>query len=137
VPQVKPIVFVVDDDVSVRESLELLILSAGWQPETFASAQAFLSRAPATTPACLVLDIGLPGLNGLELQERLAVDRSEMPIIFITGHDDVPETIRAINGGAVEFLRKPFAADALLQAVERAIERSRGALGQAAEPDGR
>jgi FixJ family two-component response regulator len=136
VPQVKPIVFVVDDDVSVRESLELLILSAGWQPETFASAQAFLSRAPAATPACLVLDIGLPGLNGLELQERLAVDRSEMPIIFITGHDDVPETIRAINGGAVEFLRKPFAADALLQAVERAIERSRGALGQAAELGG-
>jgi FixJ family two-component response regulator len=136
VPQVKPIVFVVDDDVSVRESLELLILSAGWQPETFASAQAFLSRAPAATPACLVLDIELPGLNGLELQERLAVDRSEMPIIFITGHDDVPETIRAINGGAVEFLRKPFAADALLQALERAIERSRGALGQAAELSG-
>jgi len=137
VPQVKPIVFVVDDDVSVRESLELLILSAGWQPETFASAQAFLSRAPATTPACLVLDIELPGLNGLELQERLAVDRSEMPIIFITGHDDVPETIRAINGGAVEFLRKPFAADALLHALERAIERSRRALGQARASDWR
>jgi FixJ family two-component response regulator len=135
VPQVKPIVFVVDDDVSVRESLELLILSAGWQPETFASAQAFLSRAPAATPACLVLDIELPGLNGLELQERIAVERSAMPIVFITGHDDVPETIRAMNGGADEFLTKPFAADALLQALERALERSRRALGQA-EPGG-
>jgi FixJ family two-component response regulator len=130
----KPIVFVVDDDVSVRESLELLIASAGWQPETFASAQAFLSRAPAATPACLVLDIELPGLDGLELQERIAVDRSERPIVFITGHDDVPETIRAINGGAVEFFTKPFAADALLQALERALERSRRALGQAAGP---
>jgi FixJ family two-component response regulator len=129
-------VFVVDDDVSVRESLELLIDSAGWQPEIFASAQAFLARAPAATPACLVLDIELPGLDSLELQARIAVDRSEMPVIFITGHDDVPGTIRAMNGGAVEFLTKPFAADALLQALERAIERSRRALGQAAEPSG-
>lgn len=133
VSQVKPIVFIVDDDISVRESLELLICSAGWQPETFASAQAFLSRPPATTPTCLVLDIELPGLNGLELQERIAVDRSEMPIIFITGHADVPRTIRAMKGGAVEFLTKPFADDALLQALKRAIERSRRALVQAAE----
>jgi FixJ family two-component response regulator len=128
-----PIVFVVDDDISVRESLELLIRCAGWQPETFASAQAFLSRAPATTPSCLVLDIELPGLNGLELQERIAVDRSEMPIIFITGHADVPGAIRAMKGGAAEFLTKPFADEALLQALERALERSRRALGQAAE----
>lgn len=133
--QVKPIVFIVDDDISVRESLELLICSAGWQPETFASAQAFLSRPPATTatPTCLVLDIELPGLNGLELQERIAVDRSDMPIIFITGHADVPRAIRAMKGGAVEFLTKPFADDVLLQALKRAIERSRRALGQAAE----
>jgi FixJ family two-component response regulator len=130
---VKPIVFIVDDDVSVRESLESLIRFAGWQPETFASAQAFLSRPPATTPSCLVLDIELPGVDGLELQERIAVDRSEMPIIFITGHADVPRTIRAMKGGAVEFLTKPFADDALLQALERAIECSRSALGQAAE----
>jgi FixJ family two-component response regulator len=132
-PHVKPIVFIVDDDVSVRESLEWLIRSAGWQPESFASAQAFLSRAPATTPSCLLLDIELPGLNGLELQERIAVDRSEMPIIFITGHADVPRTVRAMKGGAVEFLTKPFADHALLQAVERAIERSRRALGRAGE----
>ena len=133
--QVKPIVFIVDDDISVRESLELLICSAGWQPETFASAQAFLSRPPATTatPTCLVLDIELPGLNGLELQERIAVDRSDMPIIFITGHADVPRAIRAMKGGAVEFLTKPFADDVLLQALKRAIERSRRALGRAAE----
>lgn len=131
----KPIVFIVDDDISVRESLELLICSAGWQPETFASAQAFLSRPPATTatPTCLVLDIELPGLNGLELQERIAVDRSDMPIIFITGHADVPRAIRAMKGGAVEFLTKPFADDVLLQALKRAIERSRRALGRAAE----
>jgi FixJ family two-component response regulator len=118
---------------SRRESLEWLIRSAGWQPETFVSAQAFLSRPPATTPSCLLLDIELPGLNGLELQERIAVDRSEMPIIFITGHADVPRTVRAMKGGAVEFLTKPFADDALLQAAERAIERSRRTLCQAAE----
>jgi FixJ family two-component response regulator len=129
----KPIVFIVDDDVSVRESLEALIRFAGWQAETFASAQDFLSRPSATTPSCLVLDIELPGLNGLELQERIAVDRSELPIIFLTGHADVPRTIRAMKGGAVEFLTKPFADDVLLQALERAIERSRRALGQAAE----
>jgi FixJ family two-component response regulator len=135
VSQVKPIVIVVDDDISVRESLELLICSAGWQPEMFASAQAFLSRppGPTPTPTCLVLDIELPDLNGLELQERIAVDRNEMPIIFITGHADVPRAIRAMKGGAVEFLTKPFADDVLLQALRRAIERSRGALGQAAE----
>ena len=106
-PDVTSIVFVVDDDVSVRESLELLIRTAGWQPETFASAQEFLSRPRATVPCCLVLDVTLPGLNGLELQQQLA-DRTDMPIIFITGHGDVPMTVQAMKAGAVEFLTKPF-----------------------------
>jgi FixJ family two-component response regulator len=128
-----PIVFVVDDDVSVRESLELLIRCAGWQPEIFASAQAFLARPPDETPSCLLLDIELPGLNGLELQERMAAEHSAMPIIFITGHGDIPRTVRAMKAGAVEFLTKPLADDMLLPAIRRAIERSGEALGQAAE----
>ena len=122
-----PIVFVVDDDVSVRESLELLISSAGWQPETFPSAQEFLSRPRATAPCCLVLDVTLPGLNGLDLQRQLA-GRTEMPIIFITGHGDVPTSVRAMKAGAVEFLTKPFDNDVLLDAIHGAIERSRAAL---------
>jgi FixJ family two-component response regulator len=128
-----PIVFVVDDDVSVRESLELLIRCAGWQPEIFASAQAFLARPPDETPSCLLLDIELPGLNGLELQERMAADHTAMPIIFITGHGDIPRTVRAMKAGAVEFLTKPLADDVLLPAIRRAIEHSREALGQDAE----
>lgn len=128
-----PIVFVVDDDVSVRESLELMIRSEGWRPEIFESARDFLSRPPEETPSCLLLDIELPGLDGLELQERIAADRSEMPIIFITGHADVPKTVRAMKAGAVEFLTKPLADDVLLQAIRRALERSREALGEAAE----
>src|SRR5882672_10356137 len=104
---VTSIVFVVDDDVSVRESLELLIRAAGWQPETFASAQEFLSRPRPTLPCCLVLDVTLPGLSGLELQQRLA-ERTDMPIIFITGHGDVPMTVQAMKAGAAEFLTKPF-----------------------------
>jgi FixJ family two-component response regulator len=128
-----PTVFVVDDDVSVRESLESMIRCVGWQPQTFASAQDFLSRPPAETPSCLLLDIELPGIDGLELQERMAAGRSEMPIIFVTGHGDIPRTVRAMKAGAVEFLTKPFAVDVLLQAIRRAIERSREALGQAAE----
>ena len=122
------IVFVVDDDISVRESLELLILSAGWQPETFASAQDFLDRPPAVVPSCLVLDVSLPGLNGLELQERVAKERPDMPIIFITGHGDVPMTVQAMKAGAVEFLTKPFSEDALLNAIRLALERSERAL---------
>src|SRR6266481_8836636 len=102
-----PIVFVVDDDISVRESLELLIRNAGWQPETFESAQEFLSRPRAVVPSCLVLDLTLPGLNGLDLQKRVAVDRTDMPIIFITGYGDVPMTVQAMKAGAVEFLTKP------------------------------
>src|SRR5262249_40937591 len=106
-PDSLPIVFVVDDDISVRESLELLIRTAGWQPETYASAAAFLARPRATVPSCLVLDVSLPDLNGLDLQKRLG-DRSDMPIMFITGHGDVPMTVQAMKAGAVEFLTKPF-----------------------------
>ena len=126
-PDVKSIVFVVDDDVSVRESLELLIKSAGWQSRTFASAQEFLSNPPPTVPCCLVLDVTLPGLNGLELQQRLA-GRRDMPIIFITGYGDVPMSVRAMKAGAVEFLTKPYNDDVLLDAIRGAIERSRAAL---------
>ncbi len=127
VPEVPPIVFVVDDDISVRESLELLIKSAGMQPETFVSAQDFLSYPRPAVPSCLVLDVTLPGLNGLELQQRLG-ESSDMPIIFITGHGDVPMSVRAMKAGAVEFLTKPFKDDVLLDAIRGAIERSRAAL---------
>jgi FixJ family two-component response regulator len=123
-----PIVFVVDDDVSVRESLESLISNAGWQPETFESAQEFLSRPRVLVPSCLVLDVTLPGLNGLDLQKRVAVDRTDMPIIFITGYGDVPMTVQAMKAGAVEFLTKPFGDDALLSAIRQSLERSRTAL---------
>jgi FixJ family two-component response regulator len=123
-PDVRAIVFIVDDDVSVRESLELLVSSGGWQPETFVSAQEFLSRPRATVPCCLVLDVSLPGLNGLELQQQLA-ERTDMPIIFITGHGDVPMTVRAMKAGAAEFLTKPIDVDALLEAIRAAVERSR------------
>lgn len=124
----RPIVFVVDDDVSVRESLELLIRNEGWQPETFASAQEFLDRSRALVPSCLLLDISLPGLNGLELQKRVAVERTDMPIIFITGYGDVPKTVQAMKAGAVEFLTKPLNDELLLSAVRQALERSRVAL---------
>jgi FixJ family two-component response regulator len=125
-----PVVFVVDDDVSVRESLELLVRVAGWRPETFASAQQFLARGRVPGPSCLVLDVSLPGLTGLELQEHVAAQRPEMPIIFITGHGNVPMTVRAMKAGAVEFLTKPFSDDVLLRAIEGAIERSRAALAE-------
>jgi FixJ family two-component response regulator len=126
-PDAPSIVFVVDDDVSVRESLELLISTAGWRVETFATAQDFLSRSPSTVPCCLVLDVTLPGLSGLELQKQLA-DRADMPIIFITGHGDVPMSVKAMKAGAVEFLTKPIKDDLLLEAIGGAIERSRVAL---------
>jgi FixJ family two-component response regulator len=129
----RPIVFVVDDDVSVRESLELLIHAAGWTPETFASAAAFLARSRADVPSCLVLDISLPDLNGLELQERIAGDRFDLPIIFITGYGDVPMTVRAMKAGAVEFLTKPFSDDVLLSAISQAIDKSRAARRDDAE----
>jgi FixJ family two-component response regulator len=122
-----PVVFVVDDDVSVRESLEPLILSAGWQAETFASAEEFLERSRIDRPSCLVLDVTLPNLNGLDLQKRI-VDRADMPIVFITGYGDVPTSVQAMKAGAVEFLTKPFGDDVLLDAIAHAIERSRSAL---------
>src|SRR5215831_7118658 len=128
-----PIVFVVDDDVWVRESLETLIHDEGWKPETFASAQEFLDRPRTFTPSCLVLDISLPGLNGLELQKRVAMERTEMPIIFITGHGDIPMSVDAMKAGAVEFLTKPFNDEVLLAAIRQALERSRVALAHEAE----
>jgi len=131
--QQKPIVFVVDDDISVRESLESLITFAGWQPETFASAGEFLARPRITMPSCLVLDVSLPDLNGLELQKLVASDRIEMPIIFITGHGDVPMTVQAMKGGAVEFLTKPFDDEVLLTALRHAIKRSASVLEDQAE----
>jgi FixJ family two-component response regulator len=128
-----PIVFVVDDDVSVRESLELLIRCEGWQPELFASAQEFLSRPRVLVPSCLILDVSLPGLNGLDLQKRIASDRIDMPIIFITGHGDIPMSVRAMKAGAVEFLTKPFGDDVLVSAIRDALERSQTTLGREAE----
>ena len=127
-PPASPIVFVVDDDVSVRESLELLIQNEGWQPKTFASAKEFLGCPRAVVPSCLVLDVSLPGLDGLELQKRIATERTDMPIIFITGYGDVPKTVQAMKGGAVEFLTKPFNDEVLLTAIRQAVERSRLAL---------
>ena len=125
---VTPTVFVVDDDISVRESLELMIRYAGWSPETFATAQDFLARGRSPGPSCLVLDVGLPDLNGLDLQRMVAFERTEMPVIFITGNGDVPMTVRAMKAGAVEFLTKPFEDEALLDAIRQAVERSRSIL---------
>ena len=127
-----PVVFVVDDDISVRESLEALIRLAGWEPETFASAREFLARSRSDVPSCLVLDLSLPDLNGLDLQKRI-VDRTDMPVIFITGYGDVPSTVQAMKAGAAEFLTKPFGDAVLLTAIQQAIERSQAALAQEAE----
>jgi RNA polymerase sigma factor (sigma-70 family) len=129
---VTPVVFVVDDDVSVRESLEMLILAAGWHPETFPSATDFLAHPRRGGPSCLVLDVSLPDLNGLDLQKRI-VDRTDMPIIFITGYGDVPTSVQAMKAGAAEFLTKPFDDDVLLNAIRKAIERSRIELAHEAE----
>ena len=128
-----PLIFVVDDDISIRESLELLIQSAGWEPRLFASAQEFLSLPRIPGPSCLVLDVSLPGLNGLDLQKRVAGERPDMPIIFVTGHGDVPMSVRAMKAGATEFLTKPFIDDVLLGAIRQAIERSCSALRREAE----
>jgi len=124
VPNTSPTVFVVDDDISVRESLEFLIRDAGWQVETFTSAEEFVNRPRNFNPGCLVLDISMPGLNGLELQKRLAAERTNMPIIFLTGNADVPITVQAMKAGAVDFLTKPFSGGTLLSAVSKAIARS-------------
>jgi FixJ family two-component response regulator len=132
-PHAKPIVFVVDDDVSVREALESLIRCAGWEPETFASAEEFLARPRALAPSCLILDVSLPDLNGLELQKLVAVERIDMPILFITGYGDIPMTVQAMKAGAVEFLTKPFDDEVLLCAIRNAIERSFAVLAGEAE----
>jgi FixJ family two-component response regulator len=132
-PKSSPIVFVVDDDISVRESLEALIRFVGWQPETFASAEEFLARPRPLAPSCLVLDVSLPELNGLELQKLIASERTDMPIIFITGHGDVPITVKAMKAGAVEFLTKPFDDEVLLSAIRHAIKRSIAVLHDQAE----
>jgi FixJ family two-component response regulator len=129
----RPIVFVVDDDISVRESLEMLILAAGWRPEIFKSANEFLSFPHSDCPSCLLLDINLPDLNGLDLQQVMTVDRSEMPIIFISGYGDVPMTVRAMKAGAVEFLTKPINGEVLIEAIQDALDRSNAAAGQQAE----
>jgi FixJ family two-component response regulator len=133
IPSSRPIVFVVDDDVSVRESLELLVRNAGWQPETFESAQGFLARPRPQLPSCLILDISLPGISGLDLQKRVASERTDMPIIFITGHGDVPKSVQAMKAGAVEFLTKPISQEVLLSAIRQALERSRTTLSREAE----
>ena len=125
-------VFVVDDDVSVRESLGAMIEFAGWEPRAFATAKDFLATPPAAGPNCLVLDVSLPDLNGLELQQIIADVRPEMPILFITGQGDIPTTVRAMKAGAVEFLTKPFADDVLLDALNAALARSRAILAQSA-----
>ena len=129
----RPIIFVVDDDVSVRESLELLVRNAGWQPETFESAQEFLTRPRPQVPSCLVLDLSLPDVSGLDLQKQVSTERSDMPIIFITGHGDVPKSVQAMKAGAVEFLTKPVSQEVLLGAIRQALERSRTALSREAE----
>jgi FixJ family two-component response regulator len=131
--QATPVVFVVDDDFSVREALDSLIRQAGWRPELFASAQDFLAHPRVMVPSCLVLDVTLPGLNGLELQSLIAGDRLDMPIIFITGHADVPMSVKAMKAGAVEFLTKPVPEDVLVGAIEGAIARSRVALDREVE----
>jgi FixJ family two-component response regulator len=129
---VTSLVFVVDDDVSVRESLELLLESAGWETEAYSSARDFLARPPIAVPCCLVLDVTLPGINGLELQKQLA-HRADMPIIFITGYGDVATSVQAMKAGAVEFLTKPLRDEVVLDAVRSAVERSRGVLMASAE----
>lgn len=123
-----PIVFVVDDDISIRESLESLIARAGWRPQLLTSALEFLASPRPTSPSCLVLDVNLPDLNGLELQERIAGERADMPIIFITGYGDIPMSVQAMKAGAVEFLTKPYSPEVLLNSIRSALERSRMCL---------
>jgi len=130
---VPPVVFVVDDDVSVRESLEAMIRFTGFTAKTFASAHEFLMHPRATVPNCLVLDIGLPDLSGLDLQSLIASTRTDTPIIFITGYGDVPMSVRAMKAGAIEFLTKPYDDNVLLDAIWQAISRSRLALRERGE----
>ena len=130
--RVTPLVFVVDDDISIRESLESLIARAGWRPQLFSSAQEFLVSPRPSSPSCLVLDVNLPDLNGLELQERIAGERVDMPILFITGHGDIPMSVQAMKAGAVEFLTKPYRPEVLLISIRSALERSRVSLDEEA-----
>jgi len=132
-PESKAIVFVVDDDVSVREALERLLRVVGFEVETFASAQDFLAHRRENAPSCLVLDVRLPGLSGLELQKRIAEANREIPIVFITGHGDVPTSVSAMKAGAVEFLVKPFSDQDLLDAIQQAIKRDQAARYQNAQ----
>jgi FixJ family two-component response regulator len=129
-PEPTPMVFVVEDDASVREALAGLIRSAGWNVEVYVSAQEFLARPSADVPSCLVLDVGLPGLSGLDLQSRMAELHQDIPIVFITGHGDIPMSVRAMKAGAVEFLTKPFLDQDLLDGIQVAIERDRTARGE-------
>jgi FixJ family two-component response regulator len=124
-PETQPIVFVVDDDASVREAVERLVRSAGLRVEAFASAEEFLTRPKADAPSCLVLDVQLPDLSGLDLQRRMADASNEIPIVFITGHGDIPTTVRAMKAGAVEFLTKPLVEGDLLESIRHAIARDR------------
>jgi FixJ family two-component response regulator len=130
---VVPIVYIVDDDVSVRESLELLVRNENWKPEIFATAQEFLNHPRTLVPHCLVLDLSLPDLTGLDLQKHLAAERIDMPIIFISAYGDVPKSVQAMKAGALEFLTKPIDNDALVSAIRKALERNRLALAQDAE----
>jgi FixJ family two-component response regulator len=132
-PNDTPVVYVVDDDISVREALEALIQAAGWRPSAFSSADQFLAHPHALGPSCLILDVMLPDLVGLELQQQIANERADMPIIFITAHGDVPMMVRAMKAGAAEFLTKPFGDEALLDAIRNALTHSTTALGIAAD----
>jgi FixJ family two-component response regulator len=127
-PAPKPLVFVLDDDISIRESLELLLRSAGWLVETFESPREFLARPRHAGPNCLILDMSLPELSGLQVQERIAGERTDMPIIFITGGTDIPMTVKAMKAGAVEFLPKPYGQTQLLEAVRSALAKSESAI---------
>jgi FixJ family two-component response regulator len=132
----RPTVYIVDDDVSIRESLEALVHVSGWQARAFPSASAFLDAPRAPGPSCLVLDLSLPDLNGLEVQAKVRDEGLQMPVIFISGYGDVPTTVRAMKGGATEFLTKPFGDDVLLSAVEAALEESRAAMAERAAAEG-
>ena len=130
---INPVVFIVDDDISVRESLEMLVQSAGFDPVLCPSARTFLAHPRLPTPSCLVLDISMPGLDGLELQKQMAAERRDMPIIFVTGHGDIPKSVQAMKAGAVEFLTKPFSDEVLLNAIRNALAQSRMALAREGE----
>ena len=132
-PESKAVVFVVDDDLSVREGLKRLLKAVGWKVETFASAQEFLAHRKENIPSCLVLDVGLPGLSGLDLQKKIMEANREIPIVFITGTKDVPTSVRAMKAGAVEFLVKPFSEEDLLIAIQEAIKRDQSARYQQAQ----